>query len=109
MLKLVVATWLQKGLISWGQFHQPLCAKRKVAGAQRLAKKVAIQFHQHSALMKMPNLNCEIHQINSLFTKHHSPKKVSHLVLSKKPREYVGEIDPWCSRTMLLPFITKRI
>jgi hypothetical protein len=31
---------------TWGRFHQTLIFRQKDAGAQRLAKKFAIQFHQ---------------------------------------------------------------
>jgi len=36
----------------------------------------------------------ELCQINLPLAKRHLPKKASHLVLTKKPRVYVGEIDP---------------
>ena len=37
-----------KSLEIWGQFHQPTGVKRKCAGAQHLAQKDAVQFHQQN-------------------------------------------------------------
>jgi len=40
-------------------------------------------------------------QINLPIAESHSPKKAYHIVRSKKPRAYVGEIDPWVQESIL--------
>jgi len=51
-------------------------------------KKIAVQFHQHTLSMKLPNMYYEIHQINLMLAKRHLPKKLIILFAQKSCVKY---------------------
>ena len=72
-----------------GRFHQSLCAKRKVAGAQYFAKILPFSFTNFETAEF-----CRIIVLNIANILRHSPQKASHLVRAKKSGKNVGEIYP---------------
>jgi hypothetical protein len=84
-----------------GRIHQPLCTKRKVAGAQSLVKNfINLLPNTLTKFAKSIFWICKLKSVAvcqtcSPFAKGCLPKKASHLIYAKKPRVYVGEIKPW--------------
>jgi len=87
-----------------GRFHQTFFAKRKVTSAQRLAKKLLFDLtnllpHTLTKFDKLLCYICELKYMSCLpylcaFCEMLCAKKATQLVCLKKPRSYVGEIDP---------------